>query len=175
MAGRGAHAIIDFAREREQRLKERDEPTARIAALADALGETIARAADADHWTTVVSTPRSNRYTFPTGSRGLLQSVKQGGRHGTHEATFPLRSGSRDIGSVRLVTIRPEGFSQSRLDRARFAAECAGGLLAHALDRGDEHRATGAQRPGRDRMVVLPLRLSSSASWDGPEPSPEAS
>src|SRR3954447_24720646 len=88
-----------------------------IRQLARQLGETIANAADADQWTTCIEGVDYGGYTFPLPRRPVLRAL-HGGRHGTQEASVSLRSGMRDIGSVRLLTLRPQGFDRGELEQA---------------------------------------------------------
>ena len=154
-------------------MDQRDEELERIRALARQLGETIANAADADQWTTNVEGVDFGGYTFPLPPRPLLRSL-HGGRRGSQEISIPLRSGMREIGSVRLLTIRPQGFDPAQLEQARSAAECAGGLLARAIDRASGGTpAAHVSRP--DRANIVPMRLAMRRQWAGHVPRPRAS
>ena len=173
MAGCEHSRIVDLAQKRAERMEERDDEVGRIRMLARQLGETIANAADADQWTTYIEGVDYGGYTFPLPPRPLLRSL-HGGRRGSQEVSIPLRSDMREIGTVRLLTIRPHGFDPAQLEQARSAAECAGGLLARAID-----RACGA-RPARavsqsSQATIIPLRVALRRSWPGHFPRPRAS
>jgi hypothetical protein len=165
--------VVDFAQRRAERMEERDEELGRIRVLARQLGETIANAADADQWTTYIEGVDYGGYTFPLPPRPLLRSL-HGGRRGSQEISVPLCSDMREIGSIRLLTIRPQGFDPAQLEQARQAAECAGGLLARAIDRASGARPAHAMT-GPDRATIVRLRMPVRRSWPGHFPRPRAS
>jgi len=161
VVGRESASIVDFAERYAQRADHHDEDLDRIRVLARQLGETIANAADADQWTTCIEGVDYGGYTFPLPRRPVLRAL-HGGRHGTHEASVSLRSGMRDIGSVRLLTLRPQGFDRGELEQARSAAECAGSLLALALERASGAPSMRSPSSQTDRSIA-PLELRGRA------------
>ncbi len=97
----------------------------RIATVRRLAGE-IADAADADQWSISlegidVIGPADLDSLVP---RRLLE-VLNGGRPATYRVNLQLR----DLGVIRLATIRPGGFREANLQRAREAADRAAMLL----------------------------------------------
>ncbi len=159
MAARELPTIVNLARRRAERQSDHDQEHDRLRQLARQLGETVANAADADQWTTYIEGVDFGGYTFPLPPRPLLRSI-HGGRRAAHEKSIPLSSGGREIGSVRLLTIRPKGFQAAEMEQARGAADCAARLLALALDRPTERtRGAAFHEP------PLPLGFSPHGRW----------
>ncbi len=111
------------------------------------LAAEIADAADADQWSISIDGvdvigPADLESLVP---RRLLQ-VLNGGRPATYRLSIPLR----DLGVIRLATIRPGGFREANIEKAREAAERAADLLTVAVAaRGESER-----KPGRRGAVV---------------------
>ncbi len=106
------------------------------------LATEIADAADADQWS--ISTggldvigPADLDSLVP---RRLLQLLNSG-RPATYRLNLPLR----DIGVIRLATIRPGGFREANVEKAREAADRAAILLEAA----EAVRERFGRRPGR--------------------------
>ena len=111
----------------------------RIATLRRLAGE-IADAADADQWSISVHGvdvigPADLDSLVP---RRLLQ-VLNGGQPATYRLSLRLR----DLGVIRLSTIRPGGFREANLVRAREAADRAA-MLLEAIE---ATRDRGARKP----------------------------
>jgi hypothetical protein len=126
------------------------------------LGGTIADAADADQWSVSIPGvdvigPADLGDLVP---RRLLQ-VLNGGRPATHRLNLPLCVPGRDLGVIRLATIRPGGFRSANIARACEAADRAALLLAAVeavrdqTDRTPESRSRVRHRRGRRANLRL--------------------
>jgi hypothetical protein len=125
------------------------------------LGTEIADAADADQWSMSVAGvdvlgPAELDDVVP---RRLLQ-VLNGGKPATYRLTLPLHISGRDLGVIRLATIRPGGFRSECVAKACEAADRAA-LLLGAIDAVREQADLPPELRGRRRRRNrrAPLRL----------------
>jgi hypothetical protein len=103
--------------------------------LARQLAQSIANEADADQWSISlvglkgVSEGELEELLPPTWLQAL-----NGGRAARYRMTLLLYACGRPIGTVRLATIRPSGFSDPEVRHARSMANRVGIMMADALD-----------------------------------------
>jgi hypothetical protein len=106
----------------------------KFAALAKEVATKIADMADADQW---AITLRGVEGTGPADFEELVPrrwlQLLNGGKEAAYRLTLVLHSDSQDLGILRLATLRPCGFSQEDVARARLAAEAAAEMLSSAL------------------------------------------
>ena len=120
-------------------------PEARIArvteqtiGLARRLAEGVANVADADQWSINLvglkaATEGEPEALFPeTWLRTL-----NGGHSARYRITLLIQAYGRPVGTIRLATIRPSGFTDQQVHDARILANRAGIMIADAID----HRA----------------------------------
>ena len=115
-----------------------DHLTHQTIALARQLAQSIANEADADQWSINLVGLKGTSDGDPEDL--LPQSwlrVLNGGRSACYRVTLLLQAYGHPIGTVRLATIRPSGFSDQQVREARIMANRAGIMIADALD----HRA----------------------------------
>lgn len=119
---------------RELGLLKRDVDAAFVEEKARTLAEEIADAADADQWAiSLVGHPRIGKPDFnEMVPRGCLEGLSDG-KPGRYRMTLVLQAGGRDLGIIRLGTIRPRGFVESDVSRARAAAACAAEILERLI------------------------------------------
>lgn len=122
------------------------------AQIARRLAKTVADAADADQWAiAVVGLKGTGRADFeelvPREWLGALNT----GRPAAYRLTLVLQAAGRDLGIIRLGTLRPDGFSPENVARARQAANRAAVELGLALDR----ETPSVPRAAVDGVIVL--------------------
>jgi hypothetical protein len=112
--------------------KRHDDP---IAGIARRLARQIAGAADADHWAiAVVGVPELGAPDFDELVPRQWLELLNNNLPARYRITLVLQAGGRDLGIVRLGTIRPSGFTDLEIARARHAAEEAAEQLATAME-----------------------------------------
>jgi hypothetical protein len=129
------------------------------------LATEIADAADADQWSVSIDGvdvigPTDLESVVP---RRLLQ-VLNGGHPAAYRLTIPLR----DLGVIRLATIRPGGFREANVEQAREAADRAALLLEsispsrERADRSPSRRGVmfRSRDPRRNLRVCQPGEMS---------------
>jgi hypothetical protein len=106
-----------------------------IVGIARRLTRKIADAADADQWAiALVGVPHLGAPDFEElVPRGWLELLN-GHRPARYRITLVLQAHGNDLGIVRLGTIRPSGFSDLEIARARHAAHDAADELAAAME-----------------------------------------
>lgn len=130
-------------------------PAPGAAALARRLACSIADAADADQWAIAVVGLRG------TGApdfeeqvpRHLLETMNDA-QPARYRMTLVLQADGRDLGVVRLGTLRPSGFSAEDVQRGRAAAETAAHELAETLD-GEQASPPEPQKADGLGVVIL--------------------
>jgi len=99
------------------------------------LASSVADAADADQWAIAVvgledlGDPDFEEWV----PRAWLEALNNGAP-ARYRITLVLQANGRDLGILRLGTIRPAGFSAAQIDTARAAADHAARLLARAFE-----------------------------------------
>jgi hypothetical protein len=106
--------------------------------LARRLAEGVANAADADQWTINLVGLTFAREGEPEAlfPETWLRTLN-GGRPARYRMTLLLQAYGRPVGTIRLATIRPSGFTDQQVRAARILANRAGIMIADAVD----HRA----------------------------------
>ncbi|MEA2642323.1 MAG: hypothetical protein QOF51_3717 [Chloroflexota bacterium] len=134
-----------------------------LRAQARAWTERIADAADADQWAiAVVGIKRSGPPDFEElMPRPLLEGLNSQ-RPAVYRLTLVLRAGARDIGIVRLGTLRPCGFSAEETTRARAATDAAAQALIAISDARRPARAQESHR-GADTATIRNLARHTEA------------
>ncbi len=109
-------------------------PWVDAAVLARQLASGIADRADADQWAVaIVGIEGTGAPDFDELiPRAYLEAMNDG-RPARYRLTLVLQTEDRDLGVVRLSTLRPTGFSDLDVARARRAAENAARRLDEAL------------------------------------------
>jgi hypothetical protein len=106
----------------------------RIVGIARCLAREIADAADADQWAiAVVGVPELGAPDFEELVPREWLELLNDHRPARYRITLVLQTAELDLGIVRLGTIRPAGFSELEIARARRAAERASARLAAAM------------------------------------------
>jgi PAS domain-containing protein len=108
------------------------------AVLARQLAADIADAVDADQWAiAVVGLKGTGAPDFEElVPRQWLESLNEG-RPARYRITLVLQAGGRDLGILRLGTLRPSGFSDEQIVRARVDAAKAAVTLAEVMSAGE--------------------------------------
>jgi hypothetical protein len=105
-----------------------------IVARARQLAREVADMADADQWATaVVGVPELGAPDFEELVPRQWLELLNDNRPARYRITLMLQAGGRDLGILRLGTIRPSGFSELEIARARDAAERTSLELAAAM------------------------------------------
>ena len=99
------------------------------------LASSVADAADADQWAIAVvgiedlGDPDFEEWV----PRAWLEALNDGAP-ARYRITLVLQADGRDLGILRLGTIRPEGFSTAQITTARASADHAAQVLARAFE-----------------------------------------
>jgi PAS domain-containing protein len=120
--------------------------------LARQLAADIADAADADQWAIAVvglsgTGPPDFEEAVP---RQRLEALNER-RPARYRITLVLQAAGRDLGILRLGTVRPSGFSDEQIARARADATEAAVTLAEAMSTGEVQTRDDA-RSNRDYL-----------------------
>jgi hypothetical protein len=116
----------------KQSAKRREEP---LVARARQLAREVANAADADQWAiAVVGVPELGAPDFDDQVPRQWLELLNDNRPARYRITLVLQAGGQDLGILRLGTIRPSGFSDLEIARARDMAERASVQLAAAME-----------------------------------------
>jgi hypothetical protein len=118
----------------------RPDPQAQLATLALELTSQVADAADADEWAVAVVRVSGTGAPDFEGlvPRAYLEATNAG-RSARYRMTLVLQTEDRDLGILRLGTVRPDGFNDLEVARAKRAARGASLRLDEALADLDEH------------------------------------
>lgn len=112
----------------------RPKRSAALVQMARRLAQAVADAADADQWAiAVVGLPELGAPDFQDLVPRRWLEILNGGRPARYRITLMLEWGGRAYGVVRLGTIRPDGFSELEIARARREAAHTAEQLAHAF------------------------------------------
>jgi len=160
MEARAIPRLVRFPIERTGRERGQAEP---VAEQARRWAIRIANAADADQWAiAVVGLKQVGPPDFDEiVPRRLLEGLN---RHqpAAYRLTIVLRTHGRDIGIVRLGTLRPSGFRPSEARAARRVAGQAARAITKGLDAAPVH-------PPRASLVVTQDRpkgeITNLAAW----------
>jgi hypothetical protein len=136
------------------------------------LAAEIADAADADQWSISVAGvdvigPADLDHIVP---RRLLQLLN-GGKPATYRLAIPLGVPGRDLGVIRLATIRPGGFRPTNIAKGYEAAHRAGILLeaTHVVrNRSDRRPSPKSSNRRRGQRGHLHLCEPWKTSWSLP-------
>jgi hypothetical protein len=128
---RPALRIVGKRLVRKRSGKRHEDP---IVGIARSLAREIADAADADQWAiAVVGVPQLGAPDFEERVPREWLELLNDHRPARYRITLVLQTAERDLGILRLGTIRPAGFSVLEIARAREAAEQASERLAAAM------------------------------------------
>lgn len=121
-------------------------PATDVATLARQLAGDIADAADADQWAiAVVGVDGTGAPDFEElMPRAYLEAMNEG-RPARYRLTLVLRTDDRDLGIVRLGTLRPPGFNDLDVARARNAVDDGSHQLDEALGSADAEKRPEAR------------------------------
>jgi hypothetical protein len=140
--------------------------------MARRLATEIADAADADQWSISfdgvdVIGPADLDDIVP---RRLLQLLNNG-KTATYRLTIPLSVAGRDLGVIRLATIRPGGFRPTNIAKGYQAAHRAAVLLEATesmRDRGGRHSGASSRPRRRGQRGNLHLCQPWPSNWTLP-------
>lgn len=133
--------------------------------VARRLGAEIATAADADRWSISIegadvigSAPPAEPPRHP------VLRVLRAGPPATYRLVLPLSTSGRDLGVIRLATVRPGGFRPANVARASEAAEWAARCLQGIGASRNRNRAARTARR-HNRPGARPLPGLSRIQW----------
>ncbi len=138
----------------------RPTPRADVAVLARELASRIANAADADQWAiAVVGIDGLGAPDFEERlPRAYLEAMNDG-HPARYRLTLVLRTDARDLGLVRLGTMRPPGFDDLDIARAQNAADEASRQLDEALGSADSAKvpepSAGSAHARKQGVVIF--------------------
>lgn len=134
-------------------------PPADVAILARQLASDIANAADADQRAiAVVGLDGTGAPDFEELVPRVYLEAMNDGRPARYRLTLVLRTETRDIGIVRLATLRPPGFNDLDVARAQHAADDAAHQLDEALGSTDAEKhpaANGGETAQKQGIVIF--------------------